>query len=79
MRSDTGHAGLADRAAAWAVLLFSAGTMLSAIVQRHLFEKVQTAQHLVELNAGEAAKLNVADGAVLRLGPGIDATPEPTR
>ena len=57
MRSDTGPAGLADRTATWAVLLFSAGTMLSAIVQRHLFEKAQTAQHLVEFNAGEAFAL----------------------
>lgn len=37
------------------------------------------ARYVLELNAGEAAKLNVADGAVLRLGPGIDAKPEPTR
>ena len=52
-----GRAGLADRAAIWAVLLFSAGTILSATVQRHLFEQTQTAQHLVEFNTGEAFAL----------------------
>lgn len=53
----TGRAGVADRAAIWAVLLFSAGTILSATVQRHLFEQTQTAQHLVEFNTGEAFAL----------------------
>ncbi|HEX6611397.1 MAG TPA: DUF192 domain-containing protein [Hyphomicrobiaceae bacterium] len=33
------------------------------------------ARYVLELNAGEAAKLNVVDGAVLRLGPDIDAKP----
>lgn len=37
------------------------------------------ARYVLELNAGEAARLNVANGALLRLGPGIDATPEATR
>lgn len=33
------------------------------------------ARYVLELNAGEAAQLDVADGAVLRLGPDIDAGP----
>lgn len=52
--SDAQSVGSGDRAAAWAVLLFSAGTVLSAALQRHLFEQTQTAQHLVEFNVGEA-------------------------
>lgn len=52
-----GCASLADQAAAWVVLMFSAGTILSATVQRHLFEQTQTAQHLVEFNTGEAFAL----------------------
>ena len=35
----------------------------------------EPARYVLELNAGEAAKLNVVDGAVLRLGPDIDAKP----
>ena|SRR5688500_14266138 len=37
------------------------------------------ARYVLELNSGEAAKLNVVDGAVLRLGPGIEAAPGATR
>jgi len=33
------------------------------------------ARYVLELNAGEASKLNVADGALLRLGPDIDTAP----
>lgn len=33
------------------------------------------ARYVLELNAGEAARLDVADGAVLRLGPDIDTGP----
>jgi uncharacterized membrane protein (UPF0127 family) len=33
------------------------------------------ARYVLELNAGEAAKLNVANGAVLQLGPDIDTAP----
>lgn len=33
------------------------------------------ARYVLELNAGEAAKLNIVDGAVLRLGPDIDIAP----
>jgi hypothetical protein len=33
------------------------------------------ARYVLELNAGEAAKLNVVDGAVLQLGPDIDTGP----
>ncbi|MEL6061789.1 MULTISPECIES: hypothetical protein [unclassified Methylobacterium] len=55
--SGAGRTGLADRAAAWAVLMFSAGTILSATVQRHLFEQTQTTQHLIEFNVGEAFAL----------------------
>jgi uncharacterized membrane protein (UPF0127 family) len=36
----------------------------------------EPALYVLELNAGEAAKLNVTDGAVLRLGPGIDTSRE---
>jgi len=56
-RPDARGAGLADRAAAWTVLMFSAGTVLSAALQRHLFEPTQTAQHLIEFNVGEAFAL----------------------
>lgn len=35
------------------LLVFSGGTVLSAVLQRLLLEKVQTSQHLVELNVGE--------------------------
>lgn len=35
----------------------------------------EPARYVLELNAGEAAKLNVVDGAALRLGPDIDAKP----
>lgn len=40
--------------ATWAMLVFSCGTVLSAILQRHLLEAPQTAQHLVEFDVGEA-------------------------
>lgn len=33
------------------------------------------ARYVLELNAGEAAKLNVANGARLRLGPDVDTAP----
>jgi uncharacterized membrane protein (UPF0127 family) len=33
------------------------------------------ARYVLELNAGEARRMNLQDGAVLRLGPGIDAAP----
>lgn len=45
---------LPDAAANWILLVFSLGTVLSAVLQRHLLEPTQTAQHLVELNVGEA-------------------------
>jgi uncharacterized membrane protein (UPF0127 family) len=35
----------------------------------------EPARYVLELNAGEAAKLNVVDGAVLQLSPGIDTKP----
>lgn len=37
-----------------AVLTFSVGTVLSVVLQRHLLGGLQTAQHLVEFNVGEA-------------------------
>ena len=40
-------------AASWALLVFSGGTVLSAVLQRHLLEEIQTAQHLIEFNVGE--------------------------
>ncbi|MCJ2123137.1 hypothetical protein [Methylobacterium sp. J-077] len=40
--------------ASWSLLVFSAGTVLSAVLQRHLLEETQTTQHLVEFNVGEA-------------------------
>lgn len=45
---------LPTHAASWALLVFSVGTVLSAVLQRHLLEETQTAQHLVEFNVGEA-------------------------
>jgi hypothetical protein len=45
---------LPAHSASWALLVFSAGTVLSAVLQRHLLEETQTAQHLVEFNVGEA-------------------------
>ncbi|MGC5780898.1 hypothetical protein J4O73_19445 [Methylobacterium sp. NFXW15] len=44
---------LPAHAASWAVLIFSIGTILSAVLQRHLLEEAQTSQHLVEFNVGE--------------------------
>lgn len=44
-------------AVSWILLAFSAGTILSAVLQRHLLEDTQTAQHLVEFNVGEAFAL----------------------
>lgn len=38
----------------WILLCFSGGTVLSAVLQRHLLEPAVTAQHLAELNVGEA-------------------------
>ncbi|MCJ2108482.1 hypothetical protein MKK70_24540 [Methylobacterium sp. E-041] len=43
--------------ASWPLLVFSGGTVLSAVLQRHLLEETQTAQHLVEFNVGEAFAL----------------------
>ncbi|SFM52664.1 hypothetical protein [Methylobacterium pseudosasicola] len=45
---------LAVHAASWSLLVFSAGTVLSAVLQRHLLEETQTTQHLVEFNVGES-------------------------
>jgi hypothetical protein len=44
-------------AARWLLAVFSGGTVLSAVLQRHLLEATQTAQHLVEFNVGEAFAL----------------------
>ncbi|MBE7182229.1 MAG: hypothetical protein INR71_13675 [Terriglobus roseus] len=52
-------------AASWAVLVFSAGTILSAVLQRHLLEGTQSAQHLVEFNVGEAFGLAASLSLVL--------------
>jgi hypothetical protein len=46
--------GRAVSASCGALLAFTAGTVLSAILQRHLLEAQQSAQRLVEFNVGEA-------------------------
>jgi hypothetical protein len=52
-------------AARWILLVFSGGTVLSAVLQRHLLEDTQTAQHLVEFNVGEAFGLAATLSLVL--------------
>ena len=52
-------------AASGTLLVFSCGTVLSAVAQRHLLEGAQTAQHLVEFNVGEAFGLTAALSLVL--------------
>ncbi|MGU3326099.1 hypothetical protein ACLBXB_04100 [Methylobacterium mesophilicum] len=49
--------GLFIPPASWPLLVFSGGSVLSAVLQRHLLEETQTAQHLVEFNVGEAFAL----------------------
>ncbi len=64
-------AGRADRAAPWILLVFSGGTVLSAVLQRHLFEQTQTAQHLVEFNIGEAFALAALLALIRAAGRGL--------
>lgn len=54
---DAGGVRAVGQAGSWALLLFSGGTILSAALQRHLFEQRPTAQHWVEFNVGEAFAL----------------------
>ncbi|MGH1587922.1 hypothetical protein ACRBEV_05650 [Methylobacterium phyllosphaerae] len=56
---------LPNDAANWFLLLFSGGTVLSAVMQRHFLEEAQTAQHLIEFNVGEAFGLAAIISAVL--------------
>ena len=52
-------------AASWILLAFSCGTVLSALLQRHLLEAPQSAQHLVEFNVGEAFGLAASLSLIL--------------
>ena len=52
-------------AASWMLLAFLCGTVLSALLQRHLLEAPQSAQHLVEFNVGEAFGLAASLSLIL--------------
>ena len=66
-RPDAGRPSLSGRATAGALLVFSGGTVVSAALQRHLFEQAQTAQHLVEFNVGEAFALAALVSQILAM------------
>ncbi|SDO64014.1 hypothetical protein SAMN05216360_1325 [Methylobacterium phyllostachyos] len=71
------RAHLTAQTAAWALLVFSGGTLLSAALQRHLFEQAQTARHLVEFNAGEAFALAALLSRILAVPRTLSSAVEP--